>query len=387
MNASGFIASRLKFQGKLAVAAVAVSFLVIIVSISISSGFRHTIRDGVASIAGDITIVRNSSSSTLEDDPIVSELPSRSDIAGLPGVVSIRPVVQRPAIIRSGGVIHGVMVKGVEGRADTLSGVSIPSRLASLTGLSAGDEMVTYFVGERLKVRKFRVLDVYSDNIAPDEKLIVYAPIEAMRRVQGWGPDEASALEVELHPSFRIAGAMEGLRQRVGAILAGSPHPEENILLASSSRTRYPQLFDWLSLLDFNVLAILLLMTAVAGFNMVSGLLIVLLRNISTIGILKTLGMTDRAIAKVFLKVSSGVVLKGILIGAGTALGLCLIQMFTHVVKLNPANYYVSFVPVHIDLPFIIAATVLAYIAIMLVLLLPTLYISRIDPASTVRSL
>ena len=368
-------------------ASVAVSFLVIIISISISSGFRHTIRNGIASIAGDISIVRNSSSSTLEDEPIPSHLLEEESIAGLPGVLAVRPVVQRPAIIRSGGIIQGVMVKGVQGRADTLSGVSIPSRLAALTGLSAGDDMVTYFVGERLKVRKFRVLDVFEDSIAPDENMIVYAPIEAMRRVQGWDADEASSIEIELHPSFRIGGAMENLRQSVGAIIAGSPDPSEHVLLATSSRTRYPQLFDWLSLLDFNVLAILILMTVVAGFNMVSGLLIMLLRNVSTIGILKTLGMSDGAIAKVFLKVSSGVVLKGILIGVGTSLALCLIQGLTHVVKLNPANYYVSFVPIHIDLPFIIAATAIAYAVIMLILLLPTLYISRIDPASTVRSL
>ena len=153
-----------------------------------------------------------------------------------------------------------------------------------------------------------------------------------------------------------------------------------------TARNRYPQVFDWLDLLDFNVLFILLLMTLVAGFNMVSGLLILLFRNISTIGLLKTLGMTDRSIARVFLRSSSSLVLKAMLLGNGLAFLLCLVQRFTHVVTLNPENYIVSYVPVHLDVPMILAADAGAYLVIMLLLLIPSLFISRVDPAKTVKT-
>ena len=153
-----------------------------------------------------------------------------------------------------------------------------------------------------------------------------------------------------------------------------------------TSRNRYPQIFDWLDLLDFNVLFILILMTLVAGFNMISGLLILLFRNISTIGLLKTLGMTDRSIAAVFLRASSSLVLKAMAIGNGVAFLLCLLQSTTHLLKLNPENYVVSFVPVHLDIPMILAADLAAYGAIMLLLLIPSLFISRVDPAQTVKA-
>jgi len=133
------------------------------------------------------------------------------------------------------------------------------------------------------------------------------------------------------------------------------------------------------------VVAILLLMIVVAGFNMISGLLIMLFRNISTIGTLKAVGMTNRGVAEVFLRVAARIVLKGMLIGNALALGFCLLQGSTHLLKLNPENYYVSFVPVSINLPYIIVADVLAFVVIMLLLLIPCLFIAKVDPAETVR--
>ena len=149
---------------------------------------------------------------------------------------------------------------------------------------------------------------------------------------------------------------------------------------------KYPALFSWLDLIDFNVLLILTLMTIVAGFNMISSLLILLFRHVSTIGTLKSMGMTDRDISSVFLRVSSNLVLKGMAIGNAAALLFCLIQGTTHVLKLDPANYFVSFVPVSVNLPMILLADALAYGIIMLLLLIPCLFISKVDPARTVRA-
>ena len=380
MSPERFISSKLHFQGSIAAISIAVSFLVIILAIAISSGFRNEVRDGVAEMTGDLRIQHVSGAD------IPSSLPSEAEILSLPGVKSMSGVVVRQGIVRSGDVIHGVVVKGVPDRIDSSLCVSIPQRLSEITGLGVGDEMTTYFVGEKVRVRRFRVSEIHRDILEMDDNLLVYARLEDMQRLSQLADDRVSAIEVSLRSEMRSAPAMEELRGRIGSILSLSGRDEEEDLYVQSSVSAYPQLFDWLDLLDFNVLFILLLMILVAGFNMVSGLLIVLFRNISTIGTLKTLGMSDRGIAKVFLLLSSSVVLKGMLAGNALALLFCLVQGTTHLIPLDPANYFVSFVPVHVNVFSVLAADLIAYAAIMLILLIPSLFISRVDPARTVRA-
>ena len=155
--------------------------------------------------------------------------------------------------------------------------------------------------------------------------------------------------------------------------------------VSSSART-YPQIFDWLDLLDVNVLIVLILMTVVAGFNMVSGLLVMLLRNIPLIGTLKALGMQDRDVGRLFVRIGAEAVLKGMLVGNALAVIFCLIQDRTHVIPLDPANYFVSWVPVHLPFWGILGADIAAFAGIILLMWLPALGISKIDPAQTVKA-
>ena len=385
MSADRFIARRLKFQGKLAAVSIAVSFLVIIVAVSVSSGFRASVRDGVSALTGDIRIAPSPAVSA-EGDPLPVHLPSEEALKALPGVQSIHPVAVRAGIVRSGDVIHGVLVKGLPGRPDSSLCVSIPTRLSAITGLKEGSEMTTYFVGEKVRVRKFRVTQVHRDMLEMDDNLVVYANLEDIQRLNGWSQEQASALEVTVDPAHRTNGRINALTDEIGMTLILSGEEAEENLVATSSVRSYPQIFDWLDLLDFNVVVNLILMIVVAGFNMISGLLIVLLRNVATIGTLKTMGMGDRAIGKVFLRVASGVVLKGMAAGNALALLFCVIQQSTHLLKLNPANYFVSYVPVRVNLPWILAADAVDFAAIMLLLLIPTLFIARVDPAVSVRA-
>ena len=385
MSPDRFIARKLKFQGKLAAASIAVSFLIIIVAVAVSSGFRQSVRDGVARLTGDIRIAP-SSAVAAEGDPVPVHLPSEEAILGIPGVQSIRPVAVRAGIVRSGDIIHGVLVKGLPDRPDSSLCVSIPTRLAAITGLKEGDDMTTYFVGEKVRVRKFHVSDVHRDMLEMDDNLVVYANLADIQRLNGWTADQASALEVSVDPVHRTNLWINDLTDEIGMrLLLSGAEGEDNLVATSSVRT-YAQIFDWLDLLDFNVLVILILMIVVAGVNMISGLLIVLFRNIATIGTLKTLGMGDRAIGKVFLRVAAGVVLKGMVIGNVLGLLFCFVQQGTHLLKLDPSNYFVSYVPVHVDVPWILAADLVAFVAIMLLLLIPTLFIARVDPAQTVKA-
>ena len=366
----------------MAAVAIAVSFFVIIVAVAVSSGFRHTIREGVAAMTGDIRIAPYVSTEG-EPVPVPRTLPSESKILAIPGVKEIVPVAVRAGIVKNGDIVHGVVVKGIPSEEESMT-VSIPRRLSEITGLGKGDDLTTYFVGEKVKVRKFRIAKIHSDILEMDDNLLVYARLEDIQRLNGWDSTKVSCLDVMLRSDSRER--MEEISDLIGHQLLTGCHEEEEVLYVSPSSRTYSQVFSWLDLLDNNVLLILILMTVVAGFNMVSGLLIMLLRNIPAIGMLKTMGMTDKAIGKLFVRVSAGAVLKGMLVGNALALLFCLIQGTTHIIPLDPANYFIPWVPVHVNIWGILLADAAAFAGILLLLWLPSRVVATIDPAKTVKA-
>lgn len=378
MKASRFIADKLRFKGRLATIAICVSFFVMILSLAISGGFRTQIRESISGIAGDIQL----SGST---EPIQIHPSYYNKIASAQGVASITPVVWKPGIVKGGDDICGIMVKGTPMPDSCSLQARIPRELARRMKLSVGDAMTTWFVDERAKARRFTVTEIYDGILDSDGTLIVQVPLADMQRLYGWSAEEASALEIMVTPEWNEGWLLRAKADELSWISLEEHQEEEDILRALSTRQRYPQIFDWLDLIDFNVLTILILMIVVAGFNMISGLLILLFRHISTIGMLKSLGMGNRAIAGVFLRVAARIVLAGTITGNAAALLFCAIQGSTHLIKLNPQNYFVSFVPVHLDAGTVIAVDLVAFAAIMLLLLIPTLFISKVDPAQTVR--
>ena len=392
MDASYFIARRLSFKGKIATACIAISFLVMIIAVSVSGGFRNEIRNGLSSLTGDIRIMPPNQNVLDEGSPIEADPEYLSYIQEVNEIDKIVPVIYRAGIIRQDGNIHGVLFKGVPVEefpvevADSLQlAVCIPSRLAQIAGLDPGDAMSSYFVGESVKARRFNVAAVYESLVETDDKLVVYAALPDMQRLNGWSDDLVSSMEVILRKDRRDEKDIREAAEEVGSLINLYSSDEEASVIAVSSVSEYPQIFGWLDMIDFNVFFILLLMTVVAGFNMISGLLIMLFENISTIGLLKSLGMTDKAIAKVFLSSSAVLTIKGMAMGNAIAILFCVIQSTTHMLKLDPANYFVSFVPVHLDMGLVLAADAGAFVVIMLLLLIPCLFISKVDPAETVR--
>ena len=387
MDGSLFIASRIRFKGRIAMVCIAVSFLVMIVAVAISSGFRDEIRSSLSDISEDVLISAPDMNVMSENRPIDFSSPCFDHVEQSESVSEMIPVVWRAGIVRHDDNMHGVVLKGIPSEGsprDTVSlGVSIPRRLAAAAGLKPGDRMQTWFIGEDMKVRQFNVTDVYDAIVETEDRHVVYASLEDMQRLNGWNEEQVSAVEVHLSDGLVSEDHIRNATQEIGTLIS-LYQPDEDII-ATSSVSRFPQLFNWLSLIDFNVGIILLLMTIVAGFNMISGLLIMLFEHISTIGLLKSLGMTDRTIAKVFLTSSAVLVGKGMLAGNLLALLFCLIQGTTHFLRLDPENYYVSFVPVKVDVLMILSADLVAFAAIMLLLLIPCLFISKVDPADTVR--
>lgn len=387
-----FIARRLSYKNRVVTAAVAVSFLVVIIAVAVSSGFSHEIRNGLSKMTADVQLTRSDMNYLDESSPVdvnQSYIPYVEDVDG---VKSVDPVVYRAGIVKHSEQIYGVLIKGVEGAIqrtdvpDTVAlAVSIPSSLAEISGLSVGDKMLTYFIGDKVKARQFNIVETYEPMLCMDDRFLVYADIADMRRLNGWSDDQASMFEVTLEDDCKSDDAVMAAADKITVVIDETAAEDEDELMAVSSVDRYPQVFEWIALIDFNVTFILLLMIAVAGVNMITGLLIMLFENISTIGILKSLGMRNMDIINIFLTRAAGTVLKGMVVGNVLALGFCLIQEATHLIPLDPVNYFVSYVPIHIDVTGVLLADVVVFVSVMLLLALPSLFVLRVDPSKTVK--
>lgn len=385
MTNTFFIASRLRYKRRIVTISIAISYIIMIVAVAVSSGFRVEVRDALSQMGGDVQLCPSNLNFLDEAQPINSNPSYLEKIRQIKEVESVQPAVYRAGIMKVGENIHGVLLKGVPVDDTTALAVSIPRRLSKVADLEEGDKVLTYFVGEKVKARNFKVTSVYDPAVETDDNLIVYANISDLRRLNGWGEGDASMLEVNLKPQYRDKKQIEEVTQEVGFIAYAGADENDTNVFASSVSSRYPQLFDWLDLLDFNVLFVLVLMMIVAGFNMISGLLITLFENIFTIGIFKAMGMTDKAISKIFLSSSAALVVKGMVVGNAVALLFCFLQGTFHLLKLDPANYFVSFVPVNLNVLTVLAVNLISFVVIMLLLLIPCAFISKVDPADTVR--
>lgn len=364
MNAPAFISSRLKFKSRVSLWATALSSFIMIVAVSVASGYRKTLHASISELVSDVV---------LTDSAEVSLSPALMEkLEVVDGVSGVAPVVSCPGVVRSGDDIDGVLFKGVED-----SSVRIPKRLAQRLSLYEGDELIAYFMGDKLKARKFSVEEIYSPSVELDDALVVYVPIAEMRRVLSIAENEATAIEVRLEERFRSRERMIYKAGELGYVSG---------LYARSSAESYASVFDWMQLVDMNVVVIILLMCLVAAFNMISGLLIMIMRSTSTIGMLKALGMDNGGVRRLFLRISSHAVLAGLAVGNAAALIFCLLQGSTHFIKLDPANYFVSYVPVSVSPAYVLLADVLAWALVMLLLLIPARQISKVAPAEGIKN-
>lgn len=352
-----------------------------ITAIAIAAGFRSAIYDALSELGGDISV---ESVYPADEAPVMHARKLCEAIEGIDGVRNAVPVIYAGGILKNGGDVHGVLFKGTDqssGSGNPRS-IVIPRRLASILSLRDSSRLTGYFISGRVSVRNFEVAGIYDGIVTDDDKLVVMCDADLLRTVVSYDSDQAGGLEVTLDPEWRDADKSEAVCEEISYLLYEDE--DQGALYASTLRRRYTQIFDWLDLIDMNVKVILILMTVVAGFNMVSGLLILLFQNINTIGVLKTLGMTDGGIIRTFLLSSARSVCKAMLCGNAVALLLCAVQHYSHAVTLNPENYFISYVPVSLDPGFILATDLLAFLFIMAVITVPCAFISRVRPSRSV---
>ena len=366
MGAPFFISRKLRFKGKVSVWATAISSFVMIVAVSISSGYRAEIRSAVADVCADATL--HSEDGVLLDSCLLSEL-ERID-----GIASVTPVILEPGVIKSGEIMEGVAFKGVPSDDEPLT-IRIPERLSRILGKGEGDRITAYFFAGKVKARNFTIREVYPSPVELDRNFLVYCPIGDLRRVLGMPQDMAGNVEIRLDGRYEGREAINEKAAEIGFATG---------LRCESGARQYASLFDWLQVIDINVAAILVLMALVAAFNMISGLLIMIMRSTATIGTLKAMGMDNSHIARTFLAVTSRSTAAGLLAGNVAALLLLIVQDATHFLKLDPSFYFVSYVPVKLNFGAILATDLGAWAVIMLLMLLPSMLISRIDPAQSI---
>ena len=408
MNASRFIASKLsdgdgrlsRTSNTIAWVSVCLSIAIMIIAIAVVAGFKAEIRDRATGFMGSVMLVQPGQSPINELYPFSEKLSYRERLAAEPGITAVSGVAWRSGLIKTDDNIDGLYFKGVDSLYDfsffknCLVAGSLPDYHGRISndvllsrptavklGFSVGDDVVVYFIGDEVKVRKFRLCGLYEAGLEEIDSKMAVADRRQVQRLNGWASDEVSSIEIRIARNASI----DVMNDRVEEVLYTSMQEDDRALFVTNVKKLYGHLFDWLSLLDLNVLMILLLMVVVAGFNMISAILIILFEKISTIGLLKALGMTSREVSRVFLLRAGALVGKGMLWGNVVGIGLCLIQQYTQVFKLDPASYFVSAVPIRLSVGDILLLNIVAAALIMAIISLSSHFISRVSPDRTMR--
>lgn len=419
MKTNIFLASKLGFKadksGKLSgtsrfisIASVGISVCVIIVAIAVANGFRFQIADKARGFAADVVLAVPGEDIANTVHPVNSDLSYLDKIKELPFVNGVYGVSYKQGILKTDDQISGVVIKGVDstynshffnrylmqGKMPDFSGkrasndILLSKRLADMMQYNVGDKVTAYFVGDEVKVRRFTLVGIFDAQLEQIDKYFALADIRHINTLNGW-KGENSGFEVFFkNSSFALSRNDSQLLERVeeiNEIMYSYTTEKDSSVSITTLQDKFYVLADWLHLLDLNVLIILALMIIVAGFNMVSGLLIMLFERVSQIGLLKALGMTDKSVSVIFLLQGAYIILKGLIWGNMVAILFCVLQSKFNFIVLSPDNYFVDSVPIKISALDIIIVDVAAFVIIMTILIIPCYFISKVSPANTMR--
>ncbi len=412
MNTPYFIAKRLIKDRKgdtsfsrpinvIAITGIALGLAVMILAISILTGFKQEIRDKVAGFGSHIQVINFDSNISYETAPVSMSQEFIGKVEKVPGISHIQVFATKAGIIQANENIQGVVLKGVGSDYDwsffssslvegevfvvndsaTTNSVVVSRKLCDLLELKTGDSFAMHFVQDPPRVRRFTITGIYETSLEEFDRIYVFGDIGHIRRLNGWENDQVSGFEIVID-NFRD---LEYLTWVVRDAIGYQITEDDERLKVSNIRLRYPQIFDWLNFQDLNVIVIIVLMLIVAGFNMVSGLLILILEKTNMIGILKAVGAGDNLISKAFLYQAAWLTGKGLFWGNLIGIGLAWLQKTTGFISLDPASYYLSTVPINLDPVHIIILNAGTMAAIILMLLIPARLIGRITPVKSIR--
>lgn len=413
MNLELFIAKRIHFGGengekrvsspaiKIAIAGVAIGLAAMILAVSIVIGFKKEVRNKVVGFGSHIQITNFDNNTSYETHPICIDSVLTNNLKQTEGIEHVELFATKPGIIKTDDAFQGIVLKGVgddydwsffkqnliEGSiinmSDTVSTnqAIISKNIADKLNLKVGDSFITYFVQDPIRARKFEITGVYSTNFEDYDKLFIVTKLQLIQRLNDWEENQVSGIELLVNDYSRL----DEIKQNVFIKVMAVRDCNENTLYTRSIKEINPMIFNWLELLDMNVWVIMLLMLAISVFTMISGLLIIILERTNMIGMLKTMGARNYSIRKTFLYVSSFLVLKGMFFGNIIAFVVLLVQKYTGILKLDPDTYYVSEVPIDINIFYILLINIGTLLISMLMMVGPSYLIAKISPAKSIR--
>jgi len=383
---------------------VVLGLVVLILSVAIVTGYKSEVGRKVIGFGSHLQIVNLDSNQSFETSPISQNQPFLNDLKSIDGIRHVQVFATKPGIIRTENEIQGVVLKGigpdfdwsffqenkVEGEPfkvqDTVRSnkVWVSKQMADLLKLKLGDDLYMFFINSSETIprqRKFQLAGIYKTSLEEFDRMFVLCDINHIRKLNNWRNDEVSGFEILVNDFKQLQVQEKAVRN----LLLRNTNPDGPVLQVVSVKEKYRHIFDWLSLLDMNVWVILILMVLVAGFNMVSSLLVIILERAQMIGILKAMGARNWSIRKVFLYFSGLLILNALVIGNILGIGICLIQQYTHVLKLDPSSYYLEYVPINLTVWHVLLLNVGTVIITILMLLLPSYFITKVSPEKTIR--
>jgi lipoprotein-releasing system permease protein len=387
---------------RIATIGVAIGLAVMIVTVSVVLGFKHTIRNKVVGFGSHIQVHNVMNYSGSDPHPICADDSLMAVIEKLDGVAHAERFSMTQGILKTDEDFLGVAIKGIAEEYDTtflsqhltegnISQFSdstskykllISKMIADKMRLKAGDKVFGYFVdGNDVRTRKFTISGIYQTNMTRFDETLCFTDLHTANKLNGWTDNQATGIEVTVKDFEKLDKTANQFIDNINR----TSDEQGNSLTTETIYELYPQVFSWLELLDINVWIILALMVCVAGFTMISGLLIIILERTQMIGTLKALGARNNTIRHTFLWFSVFIIGQGLLWGDIIGIGIILLQQHTGIITLDPQTYYVSEAPMELNLPLMVLINIATLLICVCVLIVPSFLISHIHPAKSIR--
>ena len=400
MRFETFIAQRLYFAQKgaqrssrpavrVALAGIIIGVVVMIVTVCVVVGFKRTVTEKVVGFAAHLRVVNFDNNNTFEMQPVAVTDSMLETLTALPHIAHANVFATKPGIIKTDDAFQGIVFKGttywdyfaanlINGRLpEQPNEVLISQRLSSLLSLGKDSAMLCYFVSEQVRARKFLISGIYRTGFSEFDERFVLGQIPVVQRLNAWEENQFSGIELYTDHIRHLETASD----EVFFATANRFDEDGNALYMETLVQLNPQIFSWLDLLDMNVVVIILLMLAVSCFNIISGLIILILDSIQMIGVVKALGATNRQVRRIFVTQGAMLVGKGVLWGNVIGLLLCAIEYWAHLIPLDAATYYVNYVPIAFPVGWLLLLNAGTIAVSVLILLAPSAIVTKISPA------
>ncbi len=388
---------------RIATAGIAVGLAVMIVSVCVVHGFQREVSNKLTGFASHIEILDLRSLDSPETNPVVTDKALADKAKAAPGVVRVQRFSQKIGIFKTENDFAGIVLKGVgedydlsflrqyivEGRLPNFSAhkssneIVVSQTVARKLGVKTSDRIYSYYFSNTVKQRRFTIAGIYNTYMRQFDNMVVWADLSTVNQLNRWTDDQSSGLEVKLRSLDDLPQAQQYLAKHVGG--STDKYGRTYSVLGIQENPTTASVLSWLNLLDVNVRVILVIMICVAGFTMISGLLILILERTSAIGVLKALGATNARIRRTFLFYAAFIVVRGLFWGNVIGLGITLAQKYFHIVRLTPETYYVPYAPVELNALWIVGINVATLVITVLALIVPSYLVSRIQPAKAIR--